>query len=529
MLITLNPFRDPFTERTDTGENMENKKRRAFHWLILPVLVLSMLLGGSGAALSQIAENAAINSTGSQVLTSSTFQTTNELFIPLTFQNFPSYNVFGFETVRRLSADPVLLQRAAELNATYARVRLSPTWADLQPLENGPVNWSLLAGFENDLRALREANITPVVIVQAYPFWAADQSHRTRDNELTTCARLLPEKYPSFASFMQQLVNRYKSPEFNVQIWELGNEPDVDPNLLPLPNEVYGCWGNMADVNFYGGREYGEMLKIVAPAIRQADPRAKIWIGGLLLGVPQSSGSEGYPERFFSGILEAGAAPYFDAVPYHWYTYYAQQIKDYDLTSGVPWDDLGGGTLGKASFLRSVMANYGVSKPLILNETALGCNVDWYASCADPEPMFYEMQADFVVRAFSRGISHDIQGFMWYMLEHPGWRHSALLYADGTPRPIYFAYQELIRQVGTSQYRGEAAYGGAIEGYIFRRPARTVEVLWTKTDTTQQISIPQGKFIAAYDRSGNLITPVIELGQVKVNVGFSPIYVQRTD
>jgi hypothetical protein len=508
---------------------MQFKLRRAVHRLVLPVLALSMLLGGSGTALSQTAEVA-----GSSYITSSeqftnALQTSHELFIPLTFQHFPGYNVFGFETNRRLTTNPVLWERASDLKATYVRLRLTPNWADLQPNENDPINWSLLAQFEDDLKAMRQANMTPVIMVQAYPYWAADQSHRTRDNELTTCARLLPEKYQAFASFMQQLVNRYKLPEFNVHYWELGNEPDVDPNLLPLPNEVYGCWGDMLDVNFYGGREYGEMLKVVAPVIRQADPRAQIWIGGLLLGVPQSTGNEGYPERFFSGILEAGAAPYFDAVPYHWYTYYAQQKKDYDLTSGVPWDDLGGGTLGKASFLRGVMANYGVSKPLILNETALGCNVEWYPNCADPEPLFYEMQADFVVRAFSRGISHDIKGFMWYMLEHPGWRQSALLFADGTPRPIYTAYQELIRQVGSSQYRGPATYGDAIEGYVFRRPARTVDVLWTKTDTTVQISVPQSKFIAAYDRSGNPITPVIELGQVKVNVGFSPIYVQRTD
>ena len=48
--------------------------------------------------------------------------------------------------------------------------------------------------------------------------------------------------------------------------WELGNEPDVDPDLVP-PDSIFGCWGEISDREYYGGKEYGNMLKLVYPAI----------------------------------------------------------------------------------------------------------------------------------------------------------------------------------------------------------------------------------------------------------------------
>lgn len=86
---------------------------------------------------------------------------------------------------------------------------------------------------------------------------------------------------------MGQLVARYRDPKYDVRHWELGNEVDVDPSLV-APNNGFGCWGDIKDP-YYGGRHYGEMLKVVAPAIRAANPAAKIWFGGLLLDLPNTA------------------------------------------------------------------------------------------------------------------------------------------------------------------------------------------------------------------------------------------------
>ena len=115
--------------------------------------------------------------------------------------------------------------------------------------------------------------------------------------------------------------------------WELGNEPDVDPDLLPV-DWGFGCWGNIDDP-FYGGIHYGEMIKVVGQAIKEADPTATVWLGGLLLATPETSDpNNGKPELFFKGVLEAGAAPYFDVVGYHWYPPYRNLVDDHDLSEG---------------------------------------------------------------------------------------------------------------------------------------------------------------------------------------------------
>ena len=65
---------------------------------------------------------------------------------------------------------------------------------------------------------------------------------------------------------MQQVAARYSKPEFNVHDWEIGNEPDMDPDFVPLDNG-FGCWGDAQDP-YYGGRQYGTMLQYVTPSIR---------------------------------------------------------------------------------------------------------------------------------------------------------------------------------------------------------------------------------------------------------------------
>src|SRR5262245_2034602 len=169
-----------------------------------------------------------------------------------------------------------MLSRTVDLNVGWVRLADRISWRALQPNEGDPIRWDLLAGFENELRVLKQAGIAPVVLVNHYPRWAT-----TNIPYPTDCGPLSTDKFEAFAQFFRALVERYAGPEFDVHRWELGNEPDVDPRLVG-PDNGYGCWGDIQDP-FYGGRHYGEMLKVVGPAIKAADPSAQVWIGGLLL------------------------------------------------------------------------------------------------------------------------------------------------------------------------------------------------------------------------------------------------------
>ena len=47
----------------------------------------------------------------------------------------------------------------------------------------------------------------------------------------------------------------------------------------------YGCWGVRTDP-YYGGRAYGDMLKVVYPAIKASNPAVQVLHGSLLLDRP---------------------------------------------------------------------------------------------------------------------------------------------------------------------------------------------------------------------------------------------------
>jgi len=421
---------------------------------------------------------------------------------------------FGTESNSPLTG--TLLQRAGELGVTWARFnRLN--WRKVQPTEGGSYDWSVLSSFEEELRAARQAGITPIVLVQHSPTWAT-----INDPFETDCGAIRTDKFGAFAAFMQAAVLRYSQPEFNVHYWELFNEPDVDPTLVP-PNSVFGCWGDIDDP-YYGGQHYGEMLKVVTPAIKAADPGARVMFGGLLLAHPVPRPDEGHPELFLEGALSVGAAPYFDILAYHAYPSYVGGEFDYDLFNN-PWQGWGGWTVGKARFLRQSMAKYGVDRPLFLNETALGCHEAYYA-CTPPDQNFFEAQADYLVRTFSRARSEGVTGFIWYTLDGPGWRNTGLLDGSYNPRPSYRAYQHLIARQNYSRFEARVDYGSDVEAYSFLLSQSRVHVLWSTDAAPDLITVPQAQFLAAYDRDGAPLTPTPVGSDYQFTVGFSPIYLE---
>ncbi|MGH2543147.1 MAG: cellulase family glycosylhydrolase, partial [Ardenticatenaceae bacterium] len=336
----------------------------------------------------------------------------------------------------------------------------------------GSYNWGVLATFERHLLAAAGARLTPVVVLNGSPEWATVIDP---DVGYTSCAAIRADRFPDFAAFMSALVTRYSLPPYNVKHWEIGNEPDVDPSLVG-PTAPFGCWGDI-DEPYYGGEHYGHMLNAVAPAIREADPAAKILVGGLLLNTLSPAPGFGHSERFLEGILRAGAKNNFDIVAFHGYPSYADQRVDYDLRA-PKWSSHGGIIGGKASFLREVMRRYGVDKPLHLNETGLLCN-EASATCSPPRADFFQAQSDFLTRSFPRGVAAGIEQLTWYTLTNGGWRYAGLLDEDGDPRPAYFAYQTLIAQVKGSDLPPQPVnYGNGVEAYRFTKPSgRMVDVV----------------------------------------------------
>ena len=450
--------------------------------------------------------------------TSTAAEREQKVYLPVIMKSSVSRpSPFGIEINPRWMVTQTVFARANELGVNWVRIHMR-SWRIVQPTRDAEYDWAALLAFEQDLIGAQIAGLTPIVVIQHSPHWAT-KTYYDANNEpyQTSCGAIREDRFADFARFMQALVSRYRQPPFNVRYWELGNEPDFDPNRLPR-DEWFGCWGDIDDP-YYGGEHYGNMLKVVAPAIRAADPSAQILNGGLSLGY--SAGEKGYPENFMEGILRVGAGDSFDIAAYHVYPEYGGYDVDRDLKSG-PWEPMGGMTIGKAKFLREVMARYGVEKPLMLNETGL------MFSTGEPGPDYFEAQADHIVRLVTRALSVDIMAICWYTLNGPGWRYTSLLDGDQLPRPGFMAYQHLIKQAGANRTTIPVTdYGPSIEAYRFTHGVDVVDVLWSREATPQTVRLPRARVIRMYERDGAVIPPTIAGGQVTLEVGVSPVYVRR--
>lgn len=448
------------------------------------------------------------------------------VFFPVIFTNLSRIPFFGSESTEMLIESEPGFSQIVDLNVGWTRLNKSNgiSWRKLQANPGDDINWDLLVDFENELRSLRKAGITPVVTLNDSPLWTVDPNARS-DGQRTSCGPIHPDYYDEFANFLRKIINRYKAPEFDVHNWEIGNEPDVDPDLVSV-NSVFGCWGDIDDSLYYGGKNYGEFLKYITPIIKSEDYSAKVWIGGLLLGTPKTTNPNlGKPERFLRGILEAGAGQYFDFLPYHGHLLFYGEIEDSDTHISGSWIELGGGILGKANYLRQIMKEYNVDKPLVLGEVGIGCRNDFNFCVPSPLPVFFQYQADMLIRVAVRTATGDIKGFSWYTISGSDWRFQRLLEKNYTPRPAYYAYQNLILRLENAKYHEPVYYGNDVEAYAFWQGNKKIHVIWTKEDKSVEILIPKSDFIDAFDRDGNqLLNPPSVDDSYKFTASFSPIF-----
>jgi hypothetical protein len=428
----------------------------------------------------------------------------------LVYGNYPPPpSIFGVQ----MSAidDAHGLQKAVEGGVRW--VRLGAFYWDLiEPQRTTPATYQWSAVEEASLRNAYANGLTVLGVVLFAPDWA-------RKYPASACGPIDPGQLDRYAAFLGALVRRYKAPPYHVKYWELGNEPDTD---VINERRTYGCWGEPGQATF-GGEAYGEMLKVVYPAIKAADPEAQVLIGGLLLDCDPTDPPPGQscaPSRFLEGILDAGAGNSFDIVSFHGYAHWdTMQVVD---ETNPYWQGRGGVVLGKAQYLREVMLRYGVEKPLMHTEGSLiypdSSTPGWWP----PDAAFYEAQAAYVVRLYVRNSANDIRATIWFQLDGPGWRYGSLLDDQQKPRPAYVAYKFMTRELGDAWYEGPITHYVSVEGYAFGTPDKQIWVLWPPQQSTWNIGLPSD-VTHVYNALGKEITPSGS------NLTLSgPVYVERT-
>jgi len=487
-------------------------------------------------------------------------------FLPLILKSFEAANAtmsaeedppppFGAEMLEEKD-DAGARALAVEAGIRWVRgIRLS--WASIEPdaPENGAHTYHWSGYLDSLFDELLTAGFTPIVTIQTSPQWAVEDMPLVDhdDNPNTppihlNCGPIDEEDLDDFAEFLQALVNRYKPggelaqqlgwPEgVGIQYWELYNEPDLNPAQTDPQLALWfgACWGGDADDDGVAdSKEYADMLKAAYPAIKSADPGAQVLIGGLAYDSfynrpdPQP-GCPNYSSNFFNyyfldGVLANDGGNYFDFMNFH-----------YHRRAAPCWSAWGVETIGKATYLRNKLSDYGVNKPFMCTEDGEKrydpAHPDWYSD---------EGQSRYVVISLTRAMAADLKSLIWftfgYFKDNLN-REWGLLDEQRNPRPAYYAYKTLTSELTGAEYDHPLSISG-IEGYVFSLPGGQEKTTLWATGSTTSISF-SGSQLRVVDKFGDPAFPtcgsIIYDGSlcdqdsrtnwVGIQVTASPIYV----
>lgn len=433
---------------------------------------------------------------------SSTPAEATRLYLPLITDSRP-LGVFGVEATR---VDPARgLATMVELGPTWVR-RNGLRWGAIEPVEGQPFRWDhpSTQAIEADMIQASAHGMRLILIVRSSPAWAVAPSSGD-------CGPILPAKQAAFARFLRAVVARYSQPPYNVKYWEIGNEPDAP---IISTDRAYGCWGDENDP-FYGGRAYGELLKVASAAIKSADPRAQVLNGGLLLDQPfDKSTNTGRSARFLEGMLEAGAGSALDLLSYHSYSFYN--------SNGSPDGSLGSDDW-KPAYLREILGRYGLSKPLINTEGALLCE-QASSQCA-------QAQAYAIPRLYARAMRDDLRGFIWYIFDSDGFRNTALVEptAPSTRRPAHRAFAQASIALAGKGFDGPiAGLPNGVEGYRFSQGGRVVLVLWSDVPQSVQLNLGPNTGLACAEWDGAALACSASAGKLTLQARPAARYISFT-
>lgn len=391
--------------------------------------------------------------------------------VPVVFNNWPLVTVFGVETVNYTAAQSTLVSTGA----TWIR-RNSLNWSEVEA-SPGQRTWN--AGLDADLTNISKNGQKALLIIHGTPAWA-------RTIPSSNCSPIKSDQLSTFANFVRDAVARYSQAPYNVKYWEVWNEPD-GPATTGL-DQPFGCWGNPSDT-YFGGGDYANVLKAVSPKIRQADPNARIVLGGLLLDCdPSKPATCGSPylkmALYLEGILRNGGAPHFDVVSFHAYDYFGGGVGQYRSGNwDSQWNTTGPVLIAKARFIRNVLSQFGAGDKQLMNtEVGLLC----YQCGASLPASFLTTKAYYVPQAYAAAMAEKLTANVWYSFE--GWEGSDL------SGQALDAFKVARNKLGTATYVGEVASGdvgsAGVKGYKFTSNGKNLWVIWSLDGGAKNVTLP---------------------------------------
>lgn len=225
------------------------------------------------------------------------------LFVPAGARAVPP-GFFGIVPQTSIGAKDLARMRVGGVET----LRMPLSWAGTQHSRRSDYNWS---GFDATVAAAAENRIEILPVLSEPPGWATGSSRRMPvDNG---------RQRRAWAEFVGAAVERYG---IRGEFWE-----EHGPgSKKPLPRVPIHAWQVWNEENFFyftkpvsPGR-YARLLAVSRPAIRRADPRAEIVLGGLFAnpkqGPPAAMDAIDFLDRLYRS---RGVKADFDAVAVHPY------------------------------------------------------------------------------------------------------------------------------------------------------------------------------------------------------------------
>ncbi|MEP7356329.1 MAG: hypothetical protein ABI847_03765, partial [Anaerolineales bacterium] len=172
----------------------------------------------------------------------------------------------------------------------------------------------------------------------------------------------------------------------------------------------------------------------------------------------------------------------------HGYDVYAGALGAYTSPNwGSASANTSGPTTGmqaKVDYVRGLMSAYGVSGKFVANnESAVGL----FAASSDAT--YESTKAYYVAEVYAGAAAEHLLANIWYSLDDD-WHHQALLNADYTPRPAYYAYQVSAQELAYARYVGPLTGFAGVKGYVFDVRGHALWVLWSQDAANHALSLP---------------------------------------
>jgi hypothetical protein len=223
---------------------------------------------------------------------------------------------FGIVPQAILSEEDVSYMRAGRIGT----IRLAIGWESVQPTRNGGFNWE---GPDREIATAARQGLEVLPFLSGVPRWLSGKSTRLPIDGAG--ARR------GWSAFVKAAVQRYGP---GGEFWtEHSPGVSVDGVVIPepLPIRTWQIWN---EVNFFyfvypvSVSRYARLLKLTYPAIKSADPRARVVLSGLF-GEPDERGKRGMSAAdFLAGLYRVpGIKRFFDGVALHPYAFHVEDLE----------------------------------------------------------------------------------------------------------------------------------------------------------------------------------------------------------